>query len=197
MAVSRRRGDESRELLIQGAEQILNEEGYAAVTARRLAEKLGLKRQIVHYYFGTIEDLLIAVMRRLGEEALRRAGEALTSGEPLRVVWELGHNVSATSYEFLALAARREAIRAEVVRFMVKSRELEAEAVARHLEQRGLACNISPVTLTIVVSSISQALAGERVLGNVLGHEETGALVEHWLRVFAETGQLPVKAPSP
>ena len=53
---------ETRAQLIKLAARLIRDEGCAAVTARRLAEDLGLKRQIVHYYFGTIEDLLIVVI---------------------------------------------------------------------------------------------------------------------------------------
>ena len=60
----------NRGLLLDAAEQLMLEEGYAAVTSRRLASKAGLKPQLVHYYFRTMEDLFLEVFRRRAEEGL-------------------------------------------------------------------------------------------------------------------------------
>ena len=65
----------NRGVLIDAAEKLLLEEGYAAVTSRRVAEKAGLKPQLVHYYFRTMEELFLAVFRRMAE-----AGEHLLAG---------------------------------------------------------------------------------------------------------------------
>ena len=61
----------NRALLLDAAEQLMLEEGYAAVTSRRLANKAGLKPQLVHYYFRTMEELFVEVFRRRAEEGLR------------------------------------------------------------------------------------------------------------------------------
>ena len=54
----------NRTVLLDAAEQMILDEGYAAVTSRRVAEKAGLKPQLVHYYFRTMDDLYLAVFRR-------------------------------------------------------------------------------------------------------------------------------------
>ncbi len=41
----------NRGVLLDTAEQLMIEEGYAAVTSRRVASEAGLKPQLVHYYF--------------------------------------------------------------------------------------------------------------------------------------------------
>ena len=78
MASARRIGApdaKNRGVLLDAAEQLLLEEGYAAVTSRRVAEKAGLKPQLVHYYFRTMEDLFLAVFRRRAEEGLERSDD--------------------------------------------------------------------------------------------------------------------------
>ena len=75
MASARRIGApdaKNRVVLLDAAEQLLLEEGYAAVTSRRVAEKAGLKPQLVHYYFRTMEDLFLAVFRRRAEAGTER-----------------------------------------------------------------------------------------------------------------------------
>ena len=87
MASNRRIGAENwkgRAALLDATEQIMLEEGYAAVSSRRIAQKAGLKPQLVDYYFRTMDDLFLAAFRRRAEEGLERQAEALTSGQPLR-----------------------------------------------------------------------------------------------------------------
>ncbi len=55
------------------------EEGYAAVTSRRVAAQAGLKPQLVHYYFRTMDDLFLAAYRRRAEQGLERLAQALAS----------------------------------------------------------------------------------------------------------------------
>lgn len=189
---TRRMGVQSSEVraqLIEAAEQIVKEEGCAALTARLLAEKVGLKRQIVHYYFGTIEDLLIAVLRREGERTRARLIRELDTTDLLRWIWELGHGATSTSLEFVALGTRRKAVQAEVKGYIEEFRRLLSQAVARYFERRGLKPAIPPATLTIVLMSISQSLAVESALGVSEGHSETKALVEEWLRVLVQGGR--------
>ena len=61
----RRIGAESsttRQALLDAAEQVMREEGYAAVTSRRVAQRAGLKPQLVHYYFRTMDELFLALL---------------------------------------------------------------------------------------------------------------------------------------
>ena len=61
-------------------------EGYAAVTSRRVEAEAGIK---VHYHFGTLDDLFIAVARRRGVSNVALIAEALASREPLRAWWKI------------------------------------------------------------------------------------------------------------
>jgi TetR/AcrR family transcriptional regulator len=193
MASTRRMGVENSEIraqLIDAAEQIIREEGSTALTARRLAEKVDLKRQIVHYYFGTIDDVYHAVMRRSAERTRARLKEALASDEPLQVMSREGHVETTTSLEFIARATRDERTRAEIKSHIEEFRGLLALALTKELEQRGLKPTISPTVVTIVMMSISEALALESVFGVTDGHAETKALLEEWLQAYVTRGEL-------
>jgi TetR/AcrR family transcriptional regulator len=188
---------ETRAQLIEVAMRLIRDEGCAAVTAGRLAEEVGLKRQSVHYYFGTIEELLVAVIRSSIEKVHTRARRVLESDEPLRVIWELGAKVTPVVFEFSAMAVRSEAIRAEMKRYVEEFRRIEAQALARHLELRGIKPSIPPIVTAIVINGISHALAMERALGISEGHAETKAFIEDWLRAFAQQGATPSGYPQP
>src|SRR3954463_13020358 len=77
---------EKRSRLLDAVERIMMRDGYAAVTSRRVEAEAGLK---LHYHFGTLDELFVAVVRRRGESNVARLGEAFASPEPLRAWWRL------------------------------------------------------------------------------------------------------------
>src|ERR1700732_3785144 len=106
----------NRGVLLDAAEQLMLEEGYAAVTSRRLADRAGLKPQLVHYYFRTMDDLFLAVFRRRAEQGLKSQARALESPQPLWALWRLGTDLATSRFtmEFAALANHRKSMRAEI-----------------------------------------------------------------------------------
>src|SRR6188768_3211719 len=77
---------EKRIRILDAAEQIMLKDGYAAVTSRRVEAEAGIK---LHYHFGSLDDLFVAVFRRRAERSVERLREALTSDEPLRAWWAI------------------------------------------------------------------------------------------------------------
>ena len=91
MASDRRIGGpdaKNRGVLLDAAEQLMLEDGYAAVTSRRVAERAGLKPQLVHYYFRTMDELFLEVFRRRAKQGLDAQAQALESAQPLWALWD-------------------------------------------------------------------------------------------------------------
>src|SRR5690606_18436132 len=91
MTTARRIGAEdsaTRAALLDAAQALMMEEGYAAVTSRKVAARAGLKPPLVHYYFRTMDDLFVALVRRGADEARQRQDAALASDQPLWSLWE-------------------------------------------------------------------------------------------------------------
>jgi TetR/AcrR family transcriptional regulator len=175
----------NRGVLLDAAEQLLLEEGYASVTSRRVAEKAGLKPQLVHYYFRTMEDLFLAVFRRMAEAGLSVLTTALASPQPLWSLWRFSTQPEATrlTMEFVGLANHRKALRAEIVYYAERFREEQNAAIAAALTRYGVATtDVPPVVWTVFATSVSQGLVMERALGMTTGHAETFAYCEQWIR---------------
>jgi AcrR family transcriptional regulator len=186
-----------RSALIDAAELLIREGGYPSVTARNLADKINLKRQIVHYYFHSMDDLFIAVVRRGADKARPRLEAALISDEPLRTLWEINSDpVQATlTLELSALASRRPAVRAEVKRFAEEFRDLQTRVLVRHLEKRGISPDLPPIVATVLLTSLSQVLTLESAIDIYRGHSETLGFVDDCLRAFAEGRMSPMPRP--
>ena len=56
------------------------------MTSRRLGGRAGVKPQLVHYYFRTMDDLFIALFQRRADRGLEYAAQALDSDRPLRAL---------------------------------------------------------------------------------------------------------------
>ncbi|WP_102142442.1 TetR/AcrR family transcriptional regulator [Mycobacterium hubeiense] len=188
MASARRIGApdaKNRGVLIDAAEQLMLEEGYAAVTSRRVADRAGLKPQLVHYYFRTMEDLFMAVFRRRAEEGLDVLAKALESPQPLWALWRFVTDPAGArlAMEFMGLANHRKALREEIAYFGERFREEQRKALTTALENYGIDTpDVPPVVWSVFATSVSWVLVMERALGMSAGHAETLEFCDRWLR---------------
>ena len=202
MASTRRRGIESSETrrhLLDAAEKLMKEEGYPAVTTRRLASELGVSNQLVHYYFRTMDDLFVSLMRRRAEANLQGLLKALSAENPLRALWEFNSDPQAMklAIEFVALTNHRKLIGEESARHAEQLRALETETLSRVLSDHGVEAKEMPaVCLAVVMSILPRMMAMEAGFGVSLGHRETLELVESYLRRFDKSRKPPPREPA-
>lgn len=171
----------TRAQLVDAAEALLLDDGYAAVTSRRVAAKAGLKPQLVHYYFRTMDDLFLEVFRRRAERDLAGFERAIAAGTSLRDLWRMNTDTRGARFniEFVALANHRKAIRTEIARYAERFRAAQVEAVRAALEGHGVSEDeLPPIVALLTMTGISQVLALEDALGVTTGHDVTRAYVE-------------------
>ena len=177
----------NRGVLLDAAEQLMLEEGYAAVTSRRVAEKAALKPQLVHYYFRTMDDLFLAAFRRRAEEGLEAQAQVLQARQPLWALWRFSIDPAATAItmEFIALANHRKALKAEIAYYAERFREEQRKALSMVLDRYGLnvgdPVEVPPLVWSVLMTSVSRVLVIEEALGMSAGHAETVEFVERYL----------------
>ena len=187
MATTRRMGTETSETrfrLLDITERVMIEDGYAAVSSRRVAKDAGVTPALVHYYFATIDDLFLEVLRRRGRQQLERHERFLSSGQPLRALWSFSSQQAGTALlmEFMALANHRKTIRKELAEFADEFRRIELRALSSHLEAYGLASDdVPPEAVLVGIAALSRTVVMEEALGMSVGLGETRALVERVL----------------
>ncbi len=174
----------NRGVLLDAAEQLMLEHGYAAVTSRRVAEKAALKPQLVHYYFRTMDDLFLAAFRRRADEGLRAQAQALQSRQPLWALWRFSTETAATALamEYVALANHRKALKAEIAYYGERFREEQRKTLSTVLERYGMdPPQVPPLVWSVLMTSVSRVLVMEQALGMSVGHAEIVEFVEHYL----------------
>jgi len=177
---------QTRARLLDAAEALMFDEGYAAVTSRRVAARAELKPQLVHYYFRTMDDLFLALYRRRAEQGLERQARALAGEQPLWALWDLSRDPrgTAVTMEFTALANHRKAIRAEITASAERYRAEQARGIASVFERYQMSSDVPvPLVCSVLLTAVSRFLVIEHeTLGISTGHDETVAYVEQLIR---------------
>ena len=72
-------GDSTREKIVEAAIDTLCSEGFSGTSARAIAAKGGFNQALIFYHFGSVNDLLMAALARVGRT--RMADYTVTRGE--------------------------------------------------------------------------------------------------------------------
>lgn len=161
------------------------EEGYAAVSSRRVAQELNLNAATVHYYFPTMDDLFVALHRRMTDRQLEELDKALASEDPLRAFWSFqsGWAQTALGVEFLALANHRKAIRTMLAGSTNDARKAQAERLSDAAGPLSVdPAILPPIALQTVLVAIGRLLANEERVGITSGHDEVRGFVNWALK---------------
>jgi AcrR family transcriptional regulator len=191
MTSKRRIGSETsatRAAILKAALQVLQERGSSHFTAGEIARKAGVKPHMIHYYFRTIDDLVLALVRMLGTLGLKNTARAVASGEPLKALWDVEMTVSPTVafMELGTLAIRREDVRQEMARAIEAMRVVQTEAIARYFQSRGIESPCPPAAVSLMIAGIAREIVRERAFGVALGHDEMAAVVQDLLAGLAK-----------
>lgn len=194
MTSKRRIGSETsatRAAILKAALKVLQEHGSSHFTATQIAKEAGVKPHMVHYYFRSLDDLVLELVKMLAAAGLKNTARAIASGDPLKALWDLetGSTSSIAIMELGAIAVHRVDVRQEMARSMEAMRIVQTEAIANYLQMRGIETPFPPATLTLMIAGTARQIVRERAFGVSLGHDEVAAVVEDLLRLLAESGR--------
>lgn len=193
MVSTRRFGAEQSQVraqFVDAAEAILIDVGERGISARLVAERAGLKTQLLYYYFRTMDDLLRAVIQRLNERRVARFHAALAAPEPLRALWVMMIDPSAAALAAAvsSLASHRPAVREDIITAAQAFRVAQTQAVQALLPPQ---IEYSPEGIVMIAASLARMMVHEATLGLTEGHSEAISIVEDMLRRASR------RAPSP
>jgi AcrR family transcriptional regulator len=156
--------------VLDAAEEIILSSGYAAVTSRTVAARIGIQVSLVHYYFPTLDDLFVAVLRRRSDRNVERMAAVLESPKPFLAWWDLASDPHGTALfvELITAANHRPALRAEVGQIAKDVRRMQMKTLAPMLQEYGLDVREFPPAL---IAAAMQGLAFGLVTDEVAGYE--------------------------
>ncbi len=176
----------AREALLDAAERLLVEVGHAGITTRALADAAGLNNGLVHYYFGSMENLLVCVLERFTERLIarqramyggegpfidkwRQAMRYLDEDRPYQKIW----------FELSALSWNRPELGARVARVAEEWREVLLEAFEQARTEHGIDMPLE--SLVALVLSLNLGMIFERLSGTRRGHDELLQWIDRYL----------------
>jgi TetR/AcrR family transcriptional regulator len=182
---------ETETLFLDAAERLLIEIGHASITTRRLAEEAGANLGLVHYYFGSMEELFLRVLERFTERLIERQREMYASLMPYPDKWreamrylDADRPYQKIWWELQAMAWNRpeyaERIAAVLDAWREAMRESVAASVARY-RLDGDAGFTADDWITLIVA-FNEGLILERLSGIERGHTELLAAIDRWLQ---------------
>ena len=62
----------TKQKILSGARECLVREGHARSTVKRIAHYAGVNHGLLHHYFGSKEELMVALLEQLTENMLKR-----------------------------------------------------------------------------------------------------------------------------
>src|SRR5215207_10986620 len=75
------------EAFLDAAERLLVEVGHAGITTRRLAAEAGANQGLVHYYFGSIDEVFVQVLERFTDRLIARQRGMYAADMPFIDKW--------------------------------------------------------------------------------------------------------------
>ncbi len=172
--------------LLDAAEQLLVESGHAAVTTRRLSKEAGVNHGLVHYYFGSIENVLAQTLERFTSRLIDRQRALYASDAPFLDKWrqammylEADARYQKIWLELQALAWNRPDLRARIARVTEEWRAVLTDALAQPRDEHGIELPLP--ALVALVATFNQGMMLERLIGVGEGHAELLAWIEEVL----------------
>jgi AcrR family transcriptional regulator len=179
------------EAFLDAAERVLVRDGAAGISTRQLATEAGQNHGLVHYYFGSVEELLLRVLERFTGRVLDRQRAMYGTDAPFAEKWRTAMGYSeedlASGYpkvwlELEALAWNKPEMRERLYEVSDAWRSLLRDAFAKAIEEYGLdETRFSAEVWATLVMQFNKGLLTERLLGFDRGHAELLAAIDGWL----------------
>lgn len=179
------------EAFLDAAERLLIEVGYTRISTRRLGREAGANHGLVHYYFGSMDELFAQVLQRFTDRLIARQREMYAREAPFIDKWrtamafldeDLASGYPKVWLELNALAWNKPALQ-EVLRDVnARWRRVLLDAFEMARREYGLSEHEAPVhAMAALVMTFNMGLFVERLSGIDEGHDALRSWIDDWL----------------
>ena len=177
----------AEEALLDAAERLLVDVGHAGITTRRLAEEAGVNHGLVHYYFGSIENLLLRTLERFTQRLTQRQRELYAADVPFIEKWRtairylISEDVTYEKIwlELQALAWNRPELQEPLARVNAEWRAVLTDAFEEPHRELGIEMPLEALVSLVLTFNIG--IMVERLSGIETGHRELLDWIDTWL----------------
>ena len=178
---------QTEEAFLDAAERLLVELGSPSVTTRRVAAEAGLNHGLVHYYFGSVENLLVRVLERFTDRLIARqramyADPTVPFAEKWRTAMrylDADREYQKVWYELQALSWNRPELSERVGHVHEEWRVVLLEALAEPRGRYGIPIPLE--ALVTLVITFNEGIILERLSGIESGQRELLDWIDGWL----------------
>jgi AcrR family transcriptional regulator len=177
----------AEDALLDAAERLLVDVGYAGLTTRRLGEVAGVNHGLVHYYFGSLEALLVRALERFTERLIARQRELYAGDRPFVEKWRTAMRYLVAEdaayekawLELQALSWNRPELRARLAQVNADWRVVLTDAFAEPHRELGIPMPLDALVSLVMTFNIGMIV--ERLGGVETGHAELLDWIDGWL----------------
>jgi AcrR family transcriptional regulator len=178
----------TEEAFLDAAERLLVSVGYTGITTRALAEEADANHGLVHYYFGSMENLLARVLERFTERMIARQRAMYAAPDvPFIEKWRTAmryldsdREYQKVWYELQALAWNRPELRERVAHVNREWRAVLSGAFAEPRERYGIPMPLD--ALVSLVITFNEGIIFERLSGIETGQADLLQWIDDWLQ---------------
>ena len=177
----------AEEALLDAAERLLVDVGHAGITTRRLAEEAGVNHGLIHYYFGSNENLLVRALERFTERLIDRQRELYAADLPFIEKWRTAMHYLVSEdvtyekvwLELQAMAWNHPELRERLAKVNGEWRAVLTEAFAEPHRELGIDMPLDALVSLVITFNIG--IMVERLGGIESGHAELLDWIDGWL----------------
>jgi len=178
---------ETEEAFLDAAERLLVSVGHAGITTRALAEEAGANHGLVHYYFGSNENLLVRALERFTARLVARQRELYAADMPFIEKWRqamrylVGDDVTYEKIwlELQAMAWNDPELRERLARVNAEWRAVLTDAFEQARREYGIEMPLE--ALVSLVLTFNVGVMVERLGGIETGHQALLDWIDEWL----------------
>ena len=179
---------QTEEAFLDAAERLLVSVGHAGITTRALAEEAGANHGLVHYYFGSMENLLARVLKRFTDRLIARQRAMYSAPDvPFAEKWrtamrylDADREYQKVWFELQALAWNRPELRERVAHVDAEWRGVLSEALAEPRERYGIDMPLE--ALVSLVITFNKGIIFERLSGIETGQAALLEWIDGWIQ---------------
>ena len=182
---------DATEALLDAAEALLVEVGYASITVRKLADRAGVNHGLVHYYFGSMEEVFLQTLERFTDRLVERQRRLYAADERFAEKWRTAMGYLKSDFdsgyqkiwfELQAMAWNHAEMRDRVAAVLDRWVAVLLPAFDVGLDELGIdKTRFPPAAVVALVTTFNQGIMLEHLSGVTTGHAELLAMIDGWL----------------